>query len=171
MLQGSGKSNRALATPKAPLSAGRSAGEGYRSAEECVVTDELDFENAAKWLATEWGAQVDKASQARDAASRVGTSGGQGGKGGRAGGSGGVSAGVVSRGTTPLSPLSPAPADVDFFVDGIMLSAIGQFGTGDQGEEGGGGEGGGGGGDEGVDSRQLSGRPSHTSCVCVCVCA
>ena len=65
-LQGSGKSNRALATPKAPFSAGyagRSAGEGCGAEDhqECVVTDKLDFENAAKWLATEWGAQLDKA--------------------------------------------------------------------------------------------------------------
>jgi len=92
------KSNRSLAT--------RSAGEG-RCAVESVVTDELDFENAAQWLATEWGQkheEDDKAVAARDAALKVGTSGGgagdpgsalqhfgtgYGGEGGGGGGGGG----------------------------------------------------------------------------------
>ena len=72
------KSNRPLAALQAPYSAGRSAGEG-RCAVESVVTDELDFEDAAKWLATEWGhkhEEDDKAAAARDAAFRVGTDGG-----------------------------------------------------------------------------------------------
>jgi hypothetical protein len=82
----SNKSNRPLAALQAPYSAGRSAGEG-RCAVESVVTDELDFENAAKWLATEWGhkhEEDDKAAVARDAALRVGTSGGGAGSPGSA---------------------------------------------------------------------------------------